>query len=32
MNDTEEILWLVNTFGIFGITEEDLRLLLDREA
>jgi len=24
MNDTEEILWLVNTFGIFGITEEDL--------
>lgn len=31
MNDTEEILWLVNTFGIFGITEEDLRVIFNVE-
>lgn len=31
MNDEEEILWLVNTFGIFGITEEDLRVIFNVE-
>ncbi len=31
MNDDEEILWLVNTFGIFCITEDDLRVIFNVE-
>lgn len=30
MNDDEEIRWLIVTFGIFGITAEDLELILER--
>ncbi len=30
MNDTDEIRWLITTFGIFGITAEDLGLILER--
>lgn len=27
MDDLEEITWLARTFGIFGITAEDVRVL-----
>lgn len=29
MNDEDEILWLVNTFGIFCITDKDLELIFN---
>lgn len=30
MNDRDEIRWFITTFGIFGITAEDLELMLER--
>lgn len=32
MSDADEIRWLVATFGIFGITAEDLLVILGKDA